>query len=766
MSRGAGSFPVSALALLAAGGFPFIASPSWAQSPKVTDDESLEEIIVTARRRTESLQRTPVSVVSLSEDDLVSRSVTNLRSLQNFVPNLTFAPSQNVGEGAANIFIRGIGQEDFIAGSETGVGVYMDGVYLARPMGLMFNLSDLERIEVLRGPQGTLFGKNTIGGAINIISAAPGPNAQGRLGAIVGSYDRFEVRAMLNAPLTNKVLVRLSAVGVTRDGYLRRLPPPNSLGALGPVDNRREGSDRSQGGRLQVRWLIDDTLSADFSLDGTQRRNTQSATHVDQIDPRFGIFPIVNELIRQGRLPGPEISNELARGDLLESYAGSGNIAHQESWGASATLAKDVGGGTLKLILARRGLRSHVESDVDGLYFDIVRGGFRDRQRQTSVELQYSGETGRLSYTAGLFGLRERIRTLPVQFNTINVLYRCGCYDDVDTLPPPIAVFRQLSDKNYAGYAQGTYRLTDAVSLTLGARYSYERKTIDAQVYEAGPDFRPTDVLITTAGNRDDWTSLTWRAGVEYQATRDAMLYGSISEGFKSGGFNIRPTFNLPNLGMAAYSPERARNYEIGLRSEWFGRRLRLNATLFHTDYRDIQLRQQTFVEGTTTTLIENAARARIRGAELELMARPIAGLSISAAYGHLDARYLDVGRVRGITTDSRLQRTPKHSFTTSMNYEIPIGSGTLAAHGDLSYRSKEQFQIIASPNDQGGYSLLGGRISYRTIIGWSFALFGTNLLDKRYRVAGRGTTLRDAGFINSLIGPPRQIGVEIGRSF
>ena len=150
----------------------------------------------------------------------------------------------------------------------------------------------------------------------------------------------------------------------------------------------------------------------------------------------------------------------------------------------------------------------------------------------------------------------------------------------------------------------------------------------------------------------------------------------------------------------------------------------------------------------------------------MELMARPISGLTVSAAYGHLDASYLDVGRVQGITTDSRLQRTPSHSFTTSLEYEMPAGSGTLALHGDFSYRSREQFQLIASPFDQEGYVLLGARVGYKTDNGWSFALFGTNLLDERYRVAGRTTTLRNVGFINSVIGQPRQIGVEIGRNF
>src|SRR5688572_6739164 len=237
-------------------------------------EDRLDDIIVTARRRAESLQRTPVSVVALTEKDLEARSVTNTRSLQNFVPNLTFAPSQNVGEAAGNVFIRGIGQEDFGVGAEPGVGVYLDGVYFARPLGMIMNLTDIARIEVLRGPQGTLFGKNTIGGAINVISNLPRPDSSRRASVILGNLDRLELRAVSNEPLSGRLFARLAIGVVSRDGYVRRVPPPTPLGPIerangAPFDGDREGSDRSQAGRLQLRWLVSDTLTADISLDGS-----------------------------------------------------------------------------------------------------------------------------------------------------------------------------------------------------------------------------------------------------------------------------------------------------------------------------------------------------------------------------------------------------------------------------------------------------------------------------------------------------------------
>jgi len=784
--------PPSTYALLAAGCSAIAWSPAYAQetvvSPAIptvagddqaeqaaessTSEDALNDIVVTARRRTELLQRVPISIIALTEKELESRSVTNTRNLQNFVPNLTFAPSQNVGEAAGNVFIRGIGQEDFGVGAEPGVGFYVDGVYFARPLGTIINLTDIARIEVLRGPQGTLFGKNTIGGAIHVISTMPRPGPERRLSVILGNYDRVEVRGVVNEPLSDRLFVRLSIGLVSRDGYLRRLRPPFPVGSLeqvnaGQVNLHAEGDDRSQAGRMQLRWLVTDTLTADVSLDGTRIRNTQGANHIDALDPRRGIFPTLNDLIEQGKLPGPPITSDLPPDGFLESFAANKNSTNQDFWGASATFTKELGANILKFVGAYRGLRSRIGTDIDGLYFDIAQSDHRANQRQFSGELQFSGAMGGLSYTVGLFWIDERAKLLPTNSILNEILYTCACYYTPENLPRFTTEPRQLRGGSYAGYAQGTYKITDKLSATLGARYSHEKKKLDGKILLLDANLEPTDIVLGTGANRDAWHRFTYRAGLEYQATSELMAYGSIATGFKSGGFNVRGAPELPNMGFTSFKPETALTYEIGLRSEWLDRRLRLNATLFQTNYHDIQLRQQTFIAGMITTLIENAAKARIRGAEVELTAVPLEGLKLSAAYGHLNPKYLDVGRVRGLTLDSRFQRTPRHSFSGSVDYEVPLRSGTLEVHGDYSYRSKEQFQIIAAINDQDAYGLLGARLTYRTRDNrWSFALFGTNLTDERYRTAGRGTLINQVGFAYSSIGPPRQVGLQVTKSF
>ena len=195
--------------------------------------------------------------------------------------------------------------------------------------------------------------------------------------------------------------------------------------------------------------------------------------------------------------------------------------------------------------------------------------------------------------------------------------------------------------------------------------------------------------------------------------TPDMMLYASAAKGYKSGGFNTRPVANLPNLGINQFKPETAATYEVGIRSEWFRRRLRLNATVFHTGYRDLQLRQQSIIDGVLTTIIDNAARARIRGLEIEAAAR-ISDRLRASPLGHLDPRYVDVSTVPNLTLNTDFQRTPRHSLAASFDYSLPLGSTSLTLHGDYSYRSREQFQLLPSPFDQRGYGLLAARLTLR----------------------------------------------------
>jgi iron complex outermembrane receptor protein len=770
----AGRFCVAFTCIAGSAWYPATAAPppTGAQSKQLSAQEAgdvLENVIVTARRREEELQQAPVSVVSLSAADLEARSITNLQGLQYSVPNLTFAPSQNVGDAAGNIFIRGIGQEDFVAGTEGGVGLYLDGVYIARSMGSLMNLLDIRRIEVLRGPQGTLYGKNAIGGAINIQSVAPDAEQRAYADLIAGETGRLDLRAVLNVPLTNSLFVRVAGGRFSRDGYLQRLRAPFTPTDFTETNGDNEGRDDSAAGRLQVRWLVSPSMTIDLAADASRRRGSQAATHVDAFDPRSGILPDVNALVRNGKLPGPEISNALVSDDLFDSHAGGNNSIDQDLAGVAATLTEQLGFHTLKLVTAYRGLRSHVMADLDGTWYAILQSDFREHHHQFSAELQASGTAGRLTYSAGLFALWEGMSTTSGKgISRADVRYLCDCFYNPSNRPVLTFTRRDQTGNSYATYGQVDVRWGHHLTTTIGARFSNEAKSTDVELVKLDPDtFEDTGHVFGSGSNDARWNAFTWRAGVAYQARPDFMLYASVAKGYKSGGFNTRPVSNRPNLGINEFAPERALAYEAGIRSEWFGRRLRVNATIFQTGYRDMQLRQQTVINNVVTTLIDNAARARIRGIEVEAATKLGDRLVASLAYGHLDPRYLDVERVPNVTVHTELQRTPHNSFTASLDYAVPLHSTRLALHADYGFRSREQFQFLASAYDQPAYGLFSARVTLRDESDrWSLAMFGSNLTDERYRTAGRGTGLSDVGIANSVIGPPRQLGVEFKAGF
>lgn len=723
-----------------------------------------ETIVVTAQRREEPLQRVPVSVIALTGADLERRNATNLADIQKYVPNVTLAPSQNVGDSAANVFIRGIGQEDFVAGAEPGVGLYVDGIYHGRTVGALGDLLDIERIEVLRGPQGTLYGRNAIGGAINIISARPQARSAGSIRLVRGSLGHLEARGTVNAKLDNQLFARFAASRVERDGYIRRLPPPFKPTFYTETNLRPEGSEERLTGRLQLRWLANEALTIDLTADRSRRRGTQGAIHLDAVDPDAPTLISVNRLVQQGLLAGPEITGALVSADLRVSNAGAGNRSAQDIAGLSMTATGRLGEQELRLTAAWRGLQSDITTDLDGTWYPIASSSFDESHEQYSVELQATGSLGNASYTAGLFAFRERAELLPSALGAQTVLYFCNCFYSAANLPVTNFPQRQTRGNSYAAYAQAKVPIAEGLSATAGARYSIDRKHIDGQLARLDPvTFEPTGLIVATGANSGSWKAFTWRAALEYQATSDFLFYVSAARGYKSGGFNVRPNQRVENLGLAEFAPEYARTWEAGVRSQWLRGRLRFNATVFDTHYRDIQLRQQTIIAGVLITLIENASRSRVRGAELEIAAEPFAGATLSLAYGYLDARYLDVGRVDGLTLDSVFQRTPRQSFSASMGYEWMGRHGRLAIHADYTYRSREQFQLLATPWDQPGYGLLGGRITWHAPDnGWSLVLFGKNLADVRYRTAGRGTLLRETGVAQSSVGLPRQIGVEV----
>jgi len=703
----------------------------------------LEEIIVTARRREEPLQKVPVSVAALTYDQMEERSLVTLQDVSQATPNVSFYNQANEGSVAGLVFIRGIGQTDPLITNDPGVGVYLDGVYFGRMQGVNLDTMDVSRIEILRGPQGTLFGKNTIGGAINVVTnEASLQDTTGFAQATTGSFGRADAVARISLPLVPEQLGLSVSLGTRNErGYGRRL-----------IDGQNMGNVKQVDGRLQLRYKPSDALEFLLAADATHVGAEQGDQQLLAVNPAS---PLVGGL---NSFSNPPYDSRWLTGNPFTSYSTGNNFSHGDIWGTSLTAIWDTGAATFKSITAYRRNRTNSGVDPDGSPLTLINQVDRVDQDQFSEELQLSGLSfgNRLNWVAGLYFFREHASE--------------AVLDDLFTafrgLPPPFALDLSFNtnvganNKAYAAYGQGSYSLTEQLHLTLGVRETYEDKT--GNVYRYAP-YSGDFTIIPFTGKSADWSSFTPRVSLDYQFTPDVMGYVSAAAGFKSGGFNGRAN---NAAGLVQYNPEKAWTYEVGARSEWLDKSVRLNATGYYTDYKDIQYTIiGASVGGQPNIVVGNAAAARIDGAELELNVIPLRNLTLTAAGGLTDAKYTSVTTTAQLSTSDPFQDSPKWTGTLAGQYVFPLLRGAeLVTHADMNYRSVVYFAIPVTPYvRQGGYSLINARLTLRSSAerGWSVAAFGTNLSNKHYMTSASDVT-PVLGFATGFFQAPREWGATV----
>ncbi|WP_374595358.1 TonB-dependent receptor [Sphingosinicella sp.] len=722
---------VSLLAL-AAGFSALLADPVQA-APDAANDEhfGIEEITVTARKREEKLQDTPVSIVVLSGEDIARRQIVSLADVGQHAPNVQFHASGVGGRNSGQAFIRGVGQSDYLLTTDPGIGVYVDGVYLARSMGSIFDLVDIERIEVLRGPQGTLYGKNTIGGAINIVSTKPSlTEASGMVEGRVGRFSRLDVKAKAEVPLiADKLAAKVALSTRDAEGFGTRL-----------LTGEEQGSENSAAVQASLRWKADEDVEVMLSFDKTRVRETFSQVHLEEISeaPLVGLYNM---------FVAPYDASYITE-NPYESYATGGNRNDLDVWGVNGTLEWSFGNTTLKSITAYRHLKSVFETDPDGSPLTIVDERDDNRQRQFTQELQLSGTSfdDRLKWVVGAYYLHENAR------GAIDVLI----YPE---LLPVIGldISRRIEAKQITRstslYGQASYALADGLNATLGLRYTHEKKRYDTLLYLPFSDV----YLIDPTRRSQDWNSVSPRFGLDYRLTPEVMVYASAASGFKSGGFNGRSSTANE---VQPYVPEKLWSYELGLKSDWLDNRLRINLAGFYNDYRDIQFMLSTADEdGVQVVVVQNAAKARVMGAELEVTAAPAPRLLLSASAGLIDAEFTDVAAGAAITTASHFASTPKFSSSVSAEYGVPLGDwGTLTLRGDYNYRSRIYYEVNNLPAvTQNGYGLLNLQATLEPGDGrYALTLAMTNVTDKRYKSTAV-STLDSLGFASAQYGRPRE---------
>jgi iron complex outermembrane recepter protein len=705
---------------------------------------TLKEVIVTAQKRSEPLQRVPISIAAVTSQEIEQRSMTDLQQVAQATPNVSFYYQPQVGTTAGLIYIRGIGQNDTITTDDPGVGVYVDGVYYGRMQGVNIDSLDVARIEILRGPQGTLYGKNTIGGAVNIVTNEPSLESYaGDARLTGGSYNRADATAWVSLPVVqDKLAVSLAAGSRNQSGYGTRLSDGQGMGNVKELD-----------GRIDVRYKASDTLELRLAADGTRINEDQADQKLLAVNPASPLVGLLNLISNP-----PYDSRWLTNSDFT-SYATGSNFNRADIWGSSLTATWDAGPVTVKSITAYRRNKTDAGTDPDGSPLTLIDQITPLDQSQFSEELQFSGLSlgQRLNWVGGLYYFHE-LATQDVRDAVFTAL-----------LAPPIGLDASFNTNvgarnwSYAAYGQGTYALTDKLHFTFGLRETYEEKA--GSVFRYAPFSGDATIIPFTQHSRT-WSSLTPKAALDYQFTPTVMGYVSFATGFKSGGFNGEAN---NAAGLVPYGPEKAYTYETGLRSEWLGRRLLANATAYYTDYKGIQYTiGMASPNGQPNIVVGNAASARIDGGELELALVPIENLTLSASGGLTDAKYTSVATGAQVTTSSPFLDTPKWTGRFSAQYAFDLTQNLqLMAHTDWVYRSLVYFALPITPYViQGGYSTLDARLTLRSIQNdWSIAAFGTNLTDKRYVTTSTDYTAV-LGFATAFFAPPREWGVTLEYRF
>lgn len=736
-----GRILVSALALSVAAS---------AQAQNASDGLTLEEIVVTARKRAENLQDTPISIAAFSAEGIEARQIQQVASIAQFTPNLTFETAAPISgnSAVAVMFIRGIGQVESIPTVDLGVGLYVDGVYLARSVGGVVDLLDLERVEVLRGPQGTLFGRNTIGGAINITTAKPGPTTKGQVSLAYGTDDHVVAKGGINVPISDNVFAKLTAAREVQDGYVKH------------ASGRDTGDKDRTSGRLALRAEPSDNFTIDIALDATRERtngaayvlsDTNAAGYYPQgadgvptpfpADQKAALFPFFHNVVLNGATcagGAPPVTNPPALPQcygqqwvspgLDRDYSNLTPHSDLDIWGGSATLNWDLGAVQLRSITAYRDVQSDYNLDQDHSPIDITTVNSVNDQWQLSQEFQVLGKAlgDKLDYLFGAFYFREKATSY--ERNTFPVArFQSGGSVDNDSL---------------AFFAQSTYALTDRLSLTGGVRFTRDEKSFTPDQFVITsligiPNNTPLLPSVEASRTFKKWTPMV---NLSYRWDEALMTYATYSEGFKSGGFTQRvfpPVMPAPGQDprdvIPSFDPEIAKVAEAGFKSDLAGKRLRLNGALYRTSYRDVQVTVQNV---SVAPIILNAAKARIWGGELEMVALPLAGLSLEGSIGYTNAKYLETAAGAQVTKDDKLIKTPKWSLNGAVSYMFQTGGDwTVTPRVDWSYRTGVYNNSINSPQAyQPGYHLVDAGIAFdNDEAGWSSLLRVRNIGDKRF---------------------------------
>jgi iron complex outermembrane receptor protein len=682
-----------------------------------TDDEYgpglLEEIIVTAQRREQALQAVPMAISAFTGEQLAQLQADNLDSLQGAVPNLNLVQGRG-SNSSVNVFIRGVGQPDALQSFDPAVGIYLDDVYISRIQGGLFKLYDIERIEVLRGPQGTLYGKNTPGGAIRLITRTPGQELEAQAGLLVGNYDRVQAKAYLSGPLSDNFALGLSVLHDERDGFV-----------TDPSDGRKYNDEDTTVARLKGNWDISDSVNIVFSADYTKEDVELTLGRAE--DALIGVDLLTGVVLRQ--LAPTEEWNFETRTSMTD--AGGQKVDH---YGGNITINWDFSGSTsLKSITAYRKLETESFIDIDATEWEVGDVFVGLDQKQFSQEFQLLGSSGgNVNWVAGLFYLNEEVPSDQIAFADDFLLFGGIPIDFTRTIAD------DLETKSYAAFGQIDYQFADRWNLGVGLRYTNEKKSYfrttstfsNFGFLQADPAYEFSD--------SDSWSDWTPTITLDYRMSDDVRFYGRLANGFKSGGFNGRAN-NEDDAG--AFDPETVWTAEIGAKTTAAGGRLRANYALFMSKYDDFQARVSVADGIDFRFPVLNAAELDIKGAEVELTWLPVDPLQLATQIGYLKSDYGKGGFFGSDGIEDEPAFSPKLTARFAGTYTFDLSGGSqFSLTAAANYRDSMWLSVEnVDPLTESDYWLLDGLVSWVSGNGnWTLTAGIKNATDEVYKVEGQ----------------------------
>ena len=721
-------------ALLASG--PALAQEAPQAAPAADRGASatnLDTIMVTARKREETLQEVPVAVTAFTSEALDKLNVQDIGDLDAQVPNLTIYAARGASS-TVTAYIRGVGQSDPTWGADPGVGIYLDDVYIARPQGALLDVFDVSRIEVLRGPQGTLYGKNTIGGAIKYVSRGLPTTTEGFAQVTVGNYNQRDAKAAIGGPLggpDSGLRGRIAVASMNRDGV-----GENTYNGQ-PVSDKQVNA-----ARLNLGAYAGDDFDVQFALDWIDDQSGMRGSKMLARNPFTPAYPPMD--------------------DRYDIRSGMPNVNSVETKGASATVNwRPNEDWALKYVVAKRESDSHSNIDFDTTPVKLadVGGFYEDNQVSNELQANYDGG-GRVRGVVGLYQFSGEAGG-QIRNNFFNLQFG-------DTRG------KVLTD-SVALYADWTFDLTSRLKLDVGARYTDEdKRAIVLNRFYADATFTRPIAVAADFDKTTNFKNVSPKVSLDYQITPDIMVYGLATRGFKSGGYNIRANAVAVPRSAEPFDDETVDSYEIGSKMAFLDQRLFLNLSAFHNKYKDIQLSVFTGIDTNGDGVNDaffgdftNAGKGTVNGLEVEYQYLPTQNWLITGNLAWLDTKY-DEYMDRGVNVADQMKFTNAPEFSGAVNVEYRTdlaNGGNLSARVGYSYQSEVWPTTDLSPViRQDGYGLVNAGVIWKLNDAWTFSLQGTNLADKEYRTTGYN--IPAVGTLIGFYGPPRQYSLSVRYDF